>query len=50
MDPQILMAAQAQGQIPPHAWSNVLTECARRVAPVVDTALAQITGQGQVMA
>ncbi|MFI2347077.1 hypothetical protein ACH492_08435 [Streptomyces sp. NPDC019443] len=47
MDPQILMGIQAQGQIPPHAWSNVLTECARRIAPVVHTTLAQITGQGQ---
>ncbi|MGW1888384.1 hypothetical protein [Streptomyces sp. NPDC001970] len=48
MDPQILMGIQAQGQIPPHAWSQVLTECARRIAPVVHTALAQITGQGQM--
>ncbi|MFE2471201.1 hypothetical protein [Streptomyces mirabilis] len=48
MDPQILMAIQAQGQIPPHAWNNVLTECARRIAPVVHTVLAQITGQGVV--
>ncbi|MGW7368383.1 hypothetical protein ACWGI8_34430, partial [Streptomyces sp. NPDC054841] len=46
-DPQILMGIQAQGQIPPHAWSMVLTECARRIAPIVHTALAQITGQGQ---
>lgn len=49
MDPQILVAVQAQGQIPPsYAWSNVLTECARRIAPVVHNGLAQITGQGQV--
>ncbi|MFE0654701.1 hypothetical protein ACFVZH_40035 [Streptomyces sp. NPDC059534] len=47
MDPQILMGIQAQGQIPPHAFSQVLTECARRIAPLVHTALAQITGQGQ---
>lgn len=47
MEPQILMAIQAQGQIPPHAWSQVLTECARRIAPVVHTALIQVTGQGQ---
>ncbi|MGW7386377.1 hypothetical protein [Streptomyces sp. NPDC054794] len=46
MDPQLLMAVQAQGQIPPHAWSNVLTECARRITPAVHIALAQITGQG----
>ncbi|GGJ56078.1 hypothetical protein [Streptomyces brasiliensis] len=48
MDPQILMAIQAQGQIPPHAWSSVLTECARRIAPVVHTALTQITGRSPV--
>uniref|UniRef100_UPI003F495AA5 hypothetical protein n=1 Tax=Streptomyces sp. CA-141956 TaxID=3240051 RepID=UPI003F495AA5 len=47
MDPQILMGIQAQGQIPPHAFSQVLTECARRIAPLVHTALTQITGQGQ---
>ncbi|WP_405880857.1 hypothetical protein OG762_21095 [Streptomyces sp. NBC_01136] len=48
MDPQIQLGIQTQGQIPPHAWSNVLTESARRIAPVVHAALAQITGQGQV--
>ncbi|MFF3399620.1 hypothetical protein ACFYW6_13985 [Streptomyces sp. NPDC002659] len=48
MDPQILMGIQAQGQIPPHAWSMVLTECARRIAPIVHMALGQITGQGQM--
>ncbi|MFE0654551.1 hypothetical protein ACFVZH_39150 [Streptomyces sp. NPDC059534] len=47
MDPQILMGIQAQGQIPPHAFGQVLTECARRIAPLVHTALTQITGQGQ---
>uniref|UniRef100_UPI003F49AFAF hypothetical protein n=1 Tax=Streptomyces sp. CA-141956 TaxID=3240051 RepID=UPI003F49AFAF len=46
-DPQILMGIQAQGQIPPHAFSQVLTECARRIAPIVHMALTQITGQGQ---
>ncbi|MGD1221424.1 hypothetical protein AB9Q10_23710 [Streptomyces krungchingensis] len=43
MDPQVMMGIQAQGQIPPHAWSSVLTECARRIAPVVHSALNQIT-------
>lgn len=47
MDPQIMMGIQTQGQIPPHAWGNVLVECARRVAPVLHTTLAQIT-QGQI--
>lgn len=47
MDPQILMGIQSQGQIPPHAFGQVLTECARRIAPVVHMALVQITGQGQ---
>jgi hypothetical protein len=47
MDPQIVMGIQAQGQIPPHAWSTVLTECARRIAPVVHAALTQIISQGQ---
>lgn len=47
MDPQILMGIQSQGQIPPHAWGNVLVECARKIAPVVHTTLAQIT-QGQL--
>ncbi|MFD9623243.1 hypothetical protein ACFWB2_39295 [Streptomyces virginiae] len=47
MDPQILMGIQAQGQIPPHAFGQVLTECVRRIAPVVHMALGQITGQGQ---
>ncbi|MFF3949772.1 hypothetical protein ACFYYN_33870 [Streptomyces sp. NPDC001902] len=46
IDPQIMMGIQAQGQIPPHAWSSVLTECARRIAPVVHSALSQIA-QGQ---
>jgi hypothetical protein len=46
IDPQILMGIQSQGQIPPHAWGNVLVECARKIAPVVHTTLAQIT-QGQ---
>lgn len=48
MDPQILMGIQAQGQIPPHAFSQVLTECARRIAPLVHTALTQLTGQSQM--
>ncbi|MGW3244109.1 hypothetical protein [Streptomyces sp. NPDC001070] len=47
IDPQIMMGIQAQGQIPPHAWSSVLTECARRIAPVVHSALSQIA-QGQM--
>ncbi|MFE5549487.1 hypothetical protein ACFQ71_37535 [Streptomyces sp. NPDC056534] len=47
MDPQILMGIQSQGQIPPHVFGQVLTECARRIAPVVHMALGQITGQGQ---
>jgi hypothetical protein len=47
MDPQIMMGIQTQGQIPPHAWGNVLVECARRVAPVLHNTLAQIT-QGQI--
>ncbi|MFD3457433.1 hypothetical protein ACFWVC_35315 [Streptomyces sp. NPDC058691] len=46
VDPQIAMGIQAQGQIPPHAWSAVVTECARRVAPVVHAVLAQ-NCQGQ---
>ncbi|MFE0654063.1 hypothetical protein ACFVZH_36510 [Streptomyces sp. NPDC059534] len=46
MDPQILMGIQAQGQIPPHAWGSVLVDCARKIAPVLHTVLAQIT-QGQ---
>ncbi|MEU1616827.1 hypothetical protein ABZ479_05915 [Streptomyces sp. NPDC005722] len=46
VDPQIMMGIQSQGQIPPHAWSSVLTECARRIAPVVHSALCQIA-QGQ---
>ncbi|MFD5110624.1 hypothetical protein [Streptomyces cinereoruber] len=46
-DPQILMGIQAQGQIPPHALGQVLAECARRIAPVMHTTLAQISGQGQ---
>ncbi|MFJ4847189.1 MULTISPECIES: hypothetical protein [unclassified Streptomyces] len=46
IDPQIVMGIQAQGQIPPHAWSAVVTECARRVAPVVHAVLAQ-NCQGQ---
>ncbi|MFB7867379.1 hypothetical protein [Streptomyces sp. NPDC056069] len=49
MDPQILMGVQAQGQIPPHAFGQVLTECARRIAPIVHMALGQITGQGSQM-
>ncbi|MFE5946910.1 hypothetical protein [Streptomyces sp. NPDC056480] len=48
MDPQILMGIQAQGHIPTHAFSQVLSECARRIAPIVHAALAQITGQGQM--
>ncbi|MFB7868107.1 hypothetical protein [Streptomyces sp. NPDC056069] len=46
MDPQMLMGIQAQGQVPPQAFSQVLTECARRIAPIVHTALTQLTGQG----
>ncbi|MGW3626100.1 hypothetical protein, partial [Streptomyces sp. NPDC000880] len=46
IDPQIVMGIQSQGQIPPHAWGNVLVECARKIAPVLHTTLAQIT-QGQ---
>ncbi|MFE0628544.1 hypothetical protein ACFW3D_16425 [Streptomyces sp. NPDC058864] len=46
IDPQIILGIQAQGQIPPHAWSSVLTECARRIAPVVHSAICQIA-QGQ---
>ncbi|MEV7004656.1 hypothetical protein AB0N62_44835 [Streptomyces sp. NPDC093982] len=42
-----LTGLQAQSHIPPHALSQVLTECARRIAPVVQTALIQITGQDQ---
>ncbi|MFJ4866694.1 hypothetical protein [Streptomyces sp. NPDC088748] len=47
MDPQILMGIQSHGQIPPHAFSQVLIECARRIAPAVHMTLGQITGQGQ---
>ncbi|MET9325122.1 hypothetical protein ABZX75_34130 [Streptomyces sp. NPDC003038] len=47
IDPQILMGIQTQGQIPPQAWSSVLTECARRIAPIVHMTLAQIISQGQ---
>ncbi|MFE5550152.1 hypothetical protein ACFQ71_41355 [Streptomyces sp. NPDC056534] len=47
MDPQILMGIQSQGQIPPHAFGQVLTESARRIAPIVHMALGQITSQGQ---
>jgi hypothetical protein len=42
-----LTGLQAQSHIPPHALSQVLTECARRIAPVLQTALIQITGQDQ---
>jgi hypothetical protein len=45
MEPLVLMRFQAQSQIPPHALSQVLTECVRRIAPVVHTTLTQITGQ-----
>ncbi|MFE5947963.1 hypothetical protein [Streptomyces sp. NPDC056480] len=46
-DTQILMGIQAQGQIPPHAVGQVLTECARRIAPIMHTALMQTSGRGQ---
>jgi hypothetical protein len=45
--PEALIGIQAQGQVPPHVYSNVLTECARRVAPVLHTAIAPIL-QGQI--
>ncbi|MCY0924425.1 hypothetical protein OS965_41165 [Streptomyces sp. H27-G5] len=35
VEPQLLAQIQAQGQLPQHSWSSVLTECARRVAPGV---------------
>jgi hypothetical protein len=44
-DPQALMGIQAQGQIPPHVYSSVLIESARRMAPLVHIALATVTGQ-----
>ncbi|MEW1914741.1 hypothetical protein AB0442_41300 [Kitasatospora sp. NPDC085895] len=50
MDPQALMGVQAQGQLPPHLYSNVLVECARRIAPVLHQSLAPIAqGQGGQM-
>lgn len=47
MEPLTLMGIQAQSQFPPHALSQMLTECARRIAPVVHTALMQTAGQSQ---
>ncbi len=47
IDPQALTGLQAQGQIPPHLYSNVLVECARRIAPVLHQALAPIMQGGQ---
>ena len=49
-DPQALMGIQAQGQVPPHSWSNMIMECARRIAPIVHTTLAQMSqmGMGQM--
>jgi hypothetical protein len=44
--PEALIGMQTQGQIPPHVYSSVLTECARRVAPVLHTTIAPIL-QGQ---
>jgi len=45
MEPLTFLGIQAQSQLPPHAISQVLTECARRIAPVVHTALIQMAGQ-----
>lgn len=46
-DQQALMGIQSQGQLAPHLYSNVLVECARRIAPVLHQALAPIA-QGQM--
>ncbi|MFD8396067.1 hypothetical protein ACFV2N_44470 [Streptomyces sp. NPDC059680] len=46
-NPQFLSGIHMQSQVPPHAWSQVLAECARRITPVVHSTLIQITGQGQ---
>ena len=45
--PEALYGIQAQGQIPAHVYSSVLTECARRVAPVLHTTISPIL-QGQL--
>lgn len=47
MEPLTFMGIQAQSQFPPHALSQVLTECARRIAPVVHNALIQTAGPSQ---
>ncbi|PWI05610.1 hypothetical protein DIZ27_38295 [Streptomyces sp. NWU339] len=41
MDQQTLMGVRAQGRIPPHTWSNVLVEGARRIASVLHAGCPQ---------
>lgn len=50
VDPQALWQIQAQGQIPQIAWSGILTECARRIAPSVHGLLVQMGGPVQAPA
>ncbi|WP_331731012.1 hypothetical protein OHV05_37900 (plasmid) [Kitasatospora sp. NBC_00070] len=48
IDPQALIGMQMQGQIPPHLYSGLLVECARRIAPVLHQTLTpMIQGQTQ---
>ena len=42
MDQQALAGIQMQGQLHPQAWSNVVVESARRVAPVIHAACSQL--------
>jgi len=47
MDQQALAGIQMQGQLHPQAWSNVVVEAARRVAPVLHTSCNQLQQQLQ---
>jgi hypothetical protein len=42
LDPQALATIQAYGQIPAHVHSDLLVECARRIAPVAHQAIAPV--------
>lgn len=48
MDPQIMMGIQMQGQIPAQAWSSVMAECSRRIAPVLHSTLAPFIQQNPI--
>ncbi|MEU2835231.1 hypothetical protein ABZ667_42710 [Streptomyces lavendulae] len=50
VDPQLLTQIQAQGQLPQHAWSSILTECARRVAPVIHTLINEVSERQHLFA